>query len=63
MKSEQFCRGPKGCSLENGWLNCDETMARVGEPCGDPYGDTSAPKDVDGYGTLKCVSGQWQKRE
>lgn len=60
VRLDHYCRGPTGCQFEDGWASCDESKARVDEPCMDVHG-VSGPDNVDGDGTLTCVEGRWRR--
>ena len=48
------CRGPKKCSETPTQVDCDTSIAQVGETCNDGYACST-----DAKATLKCASGKW----
>ncbi len=57
VKVWNACRGPKGCSLEQGVVTCDPSAARSGEAC--RPADTHACSE-DGGAELQCSpQGAW----
>jgi hypothetical protein len=48
------CRGPKKCSESATQVDCDSSIAQVGESCDDGYACST-----DAKATLKCAAGKW----
>lgn len=48
------CRGRGGCELAGDRASCDQSLARVGDPCRSPGGLSCA---VDGSSALECAGG------
>lgn len=53
------CLGPKGCVGDGRFVECDESLARAGEPCGSDGLDSLACSS-DGHGLLRCNGHVWQ---
>lgn len=54
VKSE--CRGPKGCAVNQNFVECDHTLATLGDVCDHEEGIACA---VDGKALLKCANGKF----
>lgn len=48
------CLGPKGCSASGSTVECDTSLAQIGDPCGE--GSACA---LDGKSLLRCQGGKW----
>lgn len=56
---EVACAGPGGCKRSGRYVDCDESRARVGDPCGnEPRAYSSC--SVDGKVRLRCERGVWR---
>lgn len=54
------CGGPKGCAMAGRFVDCDETLATSGMPCGsDPGGYPGC--STDHKVRLKCDAGFWRE--
>jgi hypothetical protein len=53
-----WCRGERGCSSAGGKLDCDLSLAIVGDPC-DPTMEGSVSCSEDGSSTLVCKARQF----
>jgi len=51
MVANQFCRGMHGCRKQFDKIECDDTLANLGDPC-DTEGDISC--SVDKTALLTC---------
>ena len=51
----RFCRGAKGCSTSGREIDCDESVASLGDPCGLSGYACSA----DGKNELACQGGRF----
>lgn len=56
MASLYLCRGPRGCTLANGKLDCDMSVASAGDSC-DLRQDGHVACSLDGSSTLVCHAG------
>ncbi len=52
------CAGPKGCVAGARFVDCDESLARVGDPCGADAVDNVACS-TDGRAMLRCDGKAW----
>jgi len=55
MQLIYHCRGPDGCSLKQGQLECDMSVATLGDPC-DKKMEGATACNTDGSGTVICKS-------
>lgn len=56
------CGGPAGCTTSGRYVDCDESRAAVGDPCG-PDAQGNAACSLDGKQSLECREGRWQAAE
>ncbi len=52
------CRGERGCSVEAGKIDCDTSVARLGDAC-DPRSDGSFACTESGTAIVRCSAGQF----
>ena len=52
---DRFCRGAKGCSTSSNEVDCDESLANPGDPCG----LSGIACSNDGKTELSCVGGHF----
>jgi hypothetical protein len=62
MKKTYDCRGPRGCNVAAGKIDCDTTVARLGDAC-DPRLEGSFACNEDSTVILKCAAGRFAKDE
>jgi hypothetical protein len=58
MKKTYECRGERGCTVASGKLDCDQTVARLGDGC-DPRLDGSYACSEDRKNIVKCEKGRF----
>ncbi len=52
------CAGPKGCAATGRFIDCDDSLARAGDPCG-ADGAESAACSTDGKTLMRCDGKTW----
>lgn len=57
---EVQCRGPKGCSEKGGVIECDESLAQVGDGCHDE-GNLACSSDKKAI--VSCSQGKWTQKD
>jgi hypothetical protein len=58
MKRTYECRGERGCTIASGKLDCDQTVATLGDGC-DPRLEGSFACSEDRKGIVKCAAGRF----
>jgi hypothetical protein len=53
------CGGPDGCSVSGRFVDCDDSRAADGDPCGRD-GEGNAACSHDGKHVLECVDTRWR---
>jgi len=62
MKKAYDCRGERGCSVVSGKIDCDTSVARLGDDC-DKRLEGSFACTEDGGSIVKCTAGRFAKDE
>jgi hypothetical protein len=58
MKKTYECRGERGCTVASGKIDCDQSVAKLGDAC-DPRTEGSFSCSEDGKSIVKCASGRF----
>jgi hypothetical protein len=58
MKKTYECRGERGCSVASGKIDCDQSVAKVGDGC-DPRLEGSFACTEDHKGIVKCAGSRF----
>ena len=58
MKKTYECRGERGCTVASGKLDCDQSVAKLGDAC-DPRTEGSFSCSEDGKSIVKCAGGRF----
>lgn len=58
MKKTYECRGERGCTVASGKLDCDQSVARLGDAC-DPRLEGSFACSEDAKNIVKCAGGHF----
>ena len=51
------CLGPKGCTTDAQFVHCDNSLANIGDPCGQPDDHACA---LDNKSMLACKNEKWE---
>lgn len=58
MKKTYDCRGERGCTVASGKIDCDQSVARLGDAC-DPRSEGSFSCSEDRKNIVKCAGGRY----